>query len=348
MKYRLNLQSFFLLSIPILLLLHSNSYSISDSAYTNWKGIWRITSQPDSVIIFMQTIKGPGPIIHQYIQTPYSLNLPKGFGTDESDKKYVNLIKFTILKPGYQTQFHEFASDTMPQNLHFTLEPLSMQNIGKGTMPIKITSPYPRFLVLNNDTLIQNCKTPCTLYVNPGRISLLQFFQSYNIMNYSTIVTEPSLVSVNSSFHRGLSGLSIAGGSCFVVGSAWSAGLGAAPPGSISLGAFILPISLVIGGIVMFTSAASASGKETISVTKWNESPVQASPKTRLSPESISAKNQSYGQCTKDIDCPGDQICVEGKCQKLQKQNSPCKKDIDCQGDSICYQGHCIDNKHHY
>lgn len=46
-------------------------------------------------------------------------------------------------------------------------------------------------------------------------------------------------------------------------------------------------------------------------------------------------------QCTKDIDCKGDRICVNGKCEEPPKQKPPCTKDIDCQGDSVCDQGRC-------
>jgi hypothetical protein len=54
------------------------------------------------------------------------------------------------------------------------------------------------------------------------------------------------------------------------------------------------------------------------------------------------AVGQLAAQCVKDIDCKGDRICVEGKCQEPQKQNPPCKKDIDCNGDSVCDKGRCV------
>jgi hypothetical protein len=50
----------------------------------------------------------------------------------------------------------------------------------------------------------------------------------------------------------------------------------------------------------------------------------------------------SYSQCTKDIDCKGNRICVQGKCQDPQIQRPPCTKDIDCQGDSTCEKGKCV------
>ncbi len=52
-----------------------------------------------------------------------------------------------------------------------------------------------------------------------------------------------------------------------------------------------------------------------------------------------------YGQCTKDIECKGDRICIDGKCvsppEKIQE--SPCTKDIDCEGDKICIDEKCVD-----
>lgn len=56
---------------------------------------------------------------------------------------------------------------------------------------------------------------------------------------------------------------------------------------------------------------------------------------------------QTFAQCTKDIDCKGDRVCVNGKCQESLKQKPPCTRDVDCQGDSLCDHGRCIaeDNK---
>lgn len=51
---------------------------------------------------------------------------------------------------------------------------------------------------------------------------------------------------------------------------------------------------------------------------------------------------QLMAQCTEDLDCKDGRICVEGKCQEPQNQNSPCKKDVDCHGDSICDNGRCV------
>jgi hypothetical protein len=51
---------------------------------------------------------------------------------------------------------------------------------------------------------------------------------------------------------------------------------------------------------------------------------------------------QIFAQCTKDTDCKGDRICVDGKCVESSPQKPPCSRDIDCQGDSICDHGRCV------
>lgn len=42
-------------------------------------------------------------------------------------------------------------------------------------------------------------------------------------------------------------------------------------------------------------------------------------------------------QCTKDIDCKGDRLCVKGKCVRP----GGCSKDTDCPGDQVCNQRRC-------
>jgi hypothetical protein len=56
-------------------------------------------------------------------------------------------------------------------------------------------------------------------------------------------------------------------------------------------------------------------------------------------------------QCTKDIDCKGDRICISGKCveppvpEKPSSSHSPspCTKDTDCPGTQVCSNGVCSD-----
>ncbi len=51
------------------------------------------------------------------------------------------------------------------------------------------------------------------------------------------------------------------------------------------------------------------------------------------------------GQCTKDTDCKGDRICVDGECifPPETVEDNTCAKDIDCEGDMICVDGKCVE-----
>jgi TPR repeat protein len=43
-------------------------------------------------------------------------------------------------------------------------------------------------------------------------------------------------------------------------------------------------------------------------------------------------------QCTKDVDCKGNRICVKGKCVAP----GGCSKDTDCPGDQVCNKHRCV------
>ena len=46
-------------------------------------------------------------------------------------------------------------------------------------------------------------------------------------------------------------------------------------------------------------------------------------------------------QCSKDTDCKGNRICVQGKCVNAPAAVHHCGKDAECSGDSICKNGQC-------
>ncbi|MFH1811043.1 MAG: dickkopf-related protein [Pseudomonadota bacterium] len=46
-------------------------------------------------------------------------------------------------------------------------------------------------------------------------------------------------------------------------------------------------------------------------------------------------------QCTKDTDCKGDRLCVDGKCQAAERGG--CRADVDCPGEQVCEKGRCQD-----
>lgn len=45
------------------------------------------------------------------------------------------------------------------------------------------------------------------------------------------------------------------------------------------------------------------------------------------------------GGCTKDTDCKGDRICVDGECTNPERG---CSTDMDCPGDKICLDKRCV------
>ena len=56
----------------------------------------------------------------------------------------------------------------------------------------------------------------------------------------------------------------------------------------------------------------------------------------------FSLSYQIMAQCSKDIECKGDRVCINGRCQEPLKQKPPCTRDVDCQGDSVCDHGKCV------
>jgi hypothetical protein len=49
---------------------------------------------------------------------------------------------------------------------------------------------------------------------------------------------------------------------------------------------------------------------------------------------------RTRAQCTKDTDCMGDRICVDGKCQAAAP--TACRVDVDCPGEQVCEKGRCV------
>lgn len=50
---------------------------------------------------------------------------------------------------------------------------------------------------------------------------------------------------------------------------------------------------------------------------------------------------QAWAQCSKDTDCKGNRICVQGTCVNAPASVHNCGKDAECSGDSICKNGQC-------
>lgn len=47
-------------------------------------------------------------------------------------------------------------------------------------------------------------------------------------------------------------------------------------------------------------------------------------------------------QCTRDVDCPGKQICSGGRCTNpAPAASGACTKDTDCPGNQVCQSGRC-------
>ena len=54
------------------------------------------------------------------------------------------------------------------------------------------------------------------------------------------------------------------------------------------------------------------------------------------------------GRCEKDVDCPGEKICVDGSCREpaggqaeTAEKSDQCEKDVDCPGELVCIDGGC-------
>jgi hypothetical protein len=59
------------------------------------------------------------------------------------------------------------------------------------------------------------------------------------------------------------------------------------------------------------------------------------------------ASTKAHSQCTKDTQCKGNRICVNGECVNAPPPPKPksCVKDMECPGNQICQDGICMEAK---
>jgi hypothetical protein len=140
-----------------------------------------------------------------------------------------------------------------------------------------------------------------------------------------------------------LAGISLA---VLIAAGAW---LGLRPRGGAEPGHATPTVSTSIGteSIVATEAPVTTGGVEATVASTHEASPSAptepSAPATTGTTGPSATTNDSARGCGRDVDCPGTDVCVKGRCTAptAAPTASACGKDTDCPGETVCVKGKC-------